>query len=68
MRYATFKETFETKNYEKITQIVAQDQKTNRSGAKCRLLFGGPGFFYATLGFRSQIHTEIYYVIKVYGR
>ena len=50
-----------------ITQIVAEDQKTNGNGAEASVLGGGPGQREVKMKFKSQRGHSIKFVVKIFG-
>ena len=50
-----------------ITQIVAEDQKTNGNGAYASVLNGGPGQREVKMKFKSQRGHGINFRLKIFG-
>ncbi|XP_043483907.1 probable salivary secreted peptide [Leptopilina heterotoma] len=68
MRIVTLEKTFNTTQYQRITQVAAYDQKSNGNGAYASLLNGGPGSDRATLRFKSQRGHGINFIVELYAR
>lgn len=60
--------TFNVSRYEKITQVLACDQKNNGNGAYPSIISGGPGGNNVTLKFKSQRGHGINFIVTLYSR
>uniref|UniRef100_A0A6V7ISY8 Salivary secreted peptide n=1 Tax=Bracon brevicornis TaxID=1563983 RepID=A0A6V7ISY8_9HYME len=60
--------TFNVSKYDRITQVLALDQKTNGNGAYAKVIGGGPGFSNVTLQFKSQRNHGINFLVQIYSR
>ncbi|XP_043461987.1 probable salivary secreted peptide [Leptopilina heterotoma] len=68
MQVVVVEKTFNTTQFQRITQIAALDQKTNGNGAYASLTKGGPGTDKVTLKFKSQRGHGINFIVELYAR
>ncbi|XP_044021240.1 probable salivary secreted peptide [Aphidius gifuensis] len=68
LQIVTLEKNFTLAGNERITQIMALDQKTNGNGAFASLLQGGPGTNSAILRFKSQRGHSIKFEIQIYSK
>ncbi|XP_033211909.1 probable salivary secreted peptide [Belonocnema kinseyi] len=66
LRKIVIEKTFKVDGF--ISQIVAEDQKTNGNGAYASVIGGGPGQREVTMKFKSQRGHSIKFVVKIYGQ
>ncbi|XP_015122428.1 probable salivary secreted peptide [Diachasma alloeum] len=64
----TVQKTFYAARNERITQVVALDQKINGNGAYARILKGGPDQNNVTIKFKSQRGHGINFIVQLYSR
>ncbi|XP_063995091.1 probable salivary secreted peptide [Diachasmimorpha longicaudata] len=64
----TVQKTFYAARNERITQVVALDQKTNGNGAYASIVEGGPGRNDVTIRFKSQRGHGINFIVQLYSR
>lgn len=66
LRKVVIEKTFNVDGF--ISQIVAEDQKTNGNGAYASVIGGGPGQREVKMKFKSQRGHSIKFVVKIYGQ
>ncbi|XP_044006876.1 probable salivary secreted peptide [Aphidius gifuensis] len=64
----SIEKNFNVSRYERITQVLACDQKTNGNGAYPSIIKGGPGGSNVTIKFKSQRGHGINFVVLIYSR
>lgn len=52
----------------KITYIQALDQYNRNTGGYARVLGGGVGYSYVTLGFKSRYFRGMKFIVEIYGK
>uniref|UniRef100_A0A6V7IZ11 Salivary secreted peptide n=1 Tax=Bracon brevicornis TaxID=1563983 RepID=A0A6V7IZ11_9HYME len=66
LQVTSVQKTFSVPRFERITQVVALDRKSN--GAYARIVRGGPGTNNVTIKFKSQRNHGLNFRVQIYSR